>query len=179
MFRATKWAMLAGLALMLAPRASANCLLDPLLCRLTLTFQSDASGLTLGGSGTNSASMSFGTMSAYGGTVPAHVTRTVNGTTNWTISTPFDVTVTCTVIGLGLCGLLDSPNYTLTAQLQTGDTTNSWKINSVTLTNASASTLTSNGTYGSATQYTFSLTIPFTEPAGAISNTINFVAITN
>ena len=45
-------------------------------------------------------------------------------------------------------------------------------------TSASAATLTSTGSYGN-TAYTFNLTIPFTESAGAISNTINFVATAN
>src|SRR5580693_7197330 len=53
---------------------------------LTLTFNTDPSGIALGGSGTSAATMSFGSVQAYGGTVPGGVTKSVNGTTNWTLS---------------------------------------------------------------------------------------------
>jgi hypothetical protein len=169
--------MVAALALLAAPRASSQCL--PILCALTLTLQSDASGLTLGGSGTNSTTMSFGSMRAFGGTVPSGVTKTV-GTTTWMISTPFDVKVTCSnLLTLLPCTLLLSPTYSLTAQLQSADATNTWKIGGSTLSSSSASTLTNNGTYGAVTAYTFALTIPFSEASGAISNHINFLSVAN
>jgi hypothetical protein len=176
MSRGTKWAMLAGLVLWFVPPAFGQCV--PILCSLTLTLQSDASGLVLGGSGTNSATMSFGSMQAFGGSVPSGVTKTVAATT-WTISTPFDVKVTCSnLLTLLPCTLLVSPTYSLTAKLQTADATNTWKVGGLTLS-TSTSTLTSSGTYGSITAYSFALTIPFAEASGAISNHINFVAVAN
>lgn len=135
-----------------------------------LVLQTDGSGLALTNSGTASVTAAFGTMSAYGGSVPAGVTRTVNGITNWTISTPFDVVIHV--------ANQTSSNYTLTAQLQSSDSTNTWAIGSTTVTSASAATLTSTGTYGNS-PFTFNLTIPFSESAGTISNTINFVATAN
>jgi hypothetical protein len=137
---------------------------------VSFVIQTDAAGLTLTNSGTSAVTAAFGTMSAYGGTVPTGVTRTVNAPTNWKIATPFDVVVQV--------ANQTSSNYTLTAQLQTTDATNTWQINTTTVTAATPATLTSTGTYGT-TAYTFSLTIPFTEAAGAISNTINFVATAN
>jgi hypothetical protein len=137
---------------------------------VSLTFVSDPSGITLAGTGTSAATIAFGSVQAYGGAVPANVTKTVNGTTNWTLSTPFDVVVEV--------ANQNSLNYTLTAQLNTADATNTWKIGASTITSASATTLTSTGAYGS-TAYTLGLTIPFSEAAGAISNTINFVATAN
>ena len=137
---------------------------------VSFVIQTDASGLTLTNSGTSAVTAAFGTMSAYGGAVPTGVTRTVNAPTNWKISTPFDVVVQV--------ANQTSSNYTLTGQLQSSDTTNTWQVNTTTITSTSAATLTSTGTYGT-TSYTFSLTIPFTEAAGAISNTINFVATAN
>jgi hypothetical protein len=137
---------------------------------LSFVLQTDASGLTLTNSGTSAVTAAFGTMSAYGGTVPTGVTRTVNAPTNWKISTPFDAVVQV--------ANQTSSNYTLTAQLQSSDSTNTWQIGSTTITSASASTLTATGTYGT-TAFTFNLTIPFSEAAGAISNTINFVATAN
>jgi hypothetical protein len=136
---------------------------------VSLTFVSDGSGITLGSSGTSAVTVAFGSVQAYGGTVPTGVTRTVNGTTNWSLSTPIDVVVQV--------ANQTSSNYTLTADLQTTDATNTWQLGSTTLTTTS-STLTSTGAYGT-TAYTFKLTIPFSAAAGAISNTINFTATAN
>jgi hypothetical protein len=137
---------------------------------VSFVLQTDASGLTLTNSGTSAVTAAFGTMSAYGGTVPTGVTRTVNAPTNWKVATPFDVVVAV--------ANQSSANYTLTAQLQTTDATNTWQITSTTITSSSASTLSSTGAYGT-TSYTLALTIPFSETAGTISNTINFVVSAN
>lgn len=137
---------------------------------MSITFSTDASGITLSGSGTSAATIAFGSVQAYGGSVPSGVTKTVNAPTNWTLSTPFDVTVQV--------ANQTSANYTLTAQLQTADATNTWKLGATAITSGSAATLTSSGTYG-LTTYTLNLTIPFSEAAGAISNTLNFVATAN
>jgi hypothetical protein len=66
--------------------------------------------VTLGGSGT-AATLAFGSVSAYG-TDPAHVTKTVQGTT-FTVATPVGVTVSK--------ANLTSSNYTLKAQLGRGE----------------------------------------------------------
>ena len=58
-----------------------------------MTFVTDGAGITLGGTGTDTAAIAFGTVSAFGGTIPTGVTRAVNGTTDWSLSTPFDVVV--------------------------------------------------------------------------------------
>lgn len=136
---------------------------------VSLTFVTDVAGITLGSSGTSAATLAFGSVQAYGGSVPANVTKTVNGTTNWSLSTPFDVVVQV--------ANQTSSNYTLTAALQTADATNTWALGATNLS-TTAATLTSTGAYGS-TAYTFKLTIPFSAAAGAISNTLNFTATAN
>jgi hypothetical protein len=177
MVRVVKWTILSGWILLLSPCARAQCL--PAVCALTVLVQSDAAGITLGGSGTSAASMSFGTVRAFGGTVPTGVTKVVGGT-DFTLSTPFDIKVTCTnLLTLLPCTLLLTPTYTLTAQLQTTDTTNTWKISGTTLSSTTPITLQSAGSYAAVNAYTFALTIPFTEAAGTISNTINFLAVSN
>ena len=138
---------------------------------LTLTFSSDPSGISLGGSGTSSSTIAFGSVRAYGGVVPTGVTKSINGTTNWKLSTPIDVLVTKSG--------LTSASYTMTAQLLTSDPTNTWKLGAATATNASATTVTATGVYGSSTAYTFSLTIPFSAPATTVSNTIKIVVTSN
>jgi hypothetical protein len=137
---------------------------------VSLTFVTDPNGIALGGAGTSAATVAFGSVQAYGGVVPTNVTKTVNGTTNWKLSTPFDVVVQVANQG--------SATYTLTAQLNTADAVNTWQIGATTITSASAASLTALGAYGT-TQYTLNLTVPFSEAAGAISNTLNFVATAN
>jgi hypothetical protein len=136
---------------------------------VSLTFVTDGSGITLGGTSTSAASVAFGSVQAYGGSVPTGVTKSVNGPTNWSLSTPIDVVVEV--------ANQTSSNYTLTAALQTADSTNTWALGATNLS-TTPSTLTSTGAYGS-TAYTFKLTIPFSAAAGAISNTMNFTATAN
>lgn len=139
---------------------------------LTLTFNSDPSGIALGGSGTSAATINFGNVRAFGGAVPPGVAESVNGTTSWTLSTPIDVLVTKT--GCGVCA-----SYTMTAELQTFDPTNTWKFGSVVVTSASLATVTVAGAFGSSTPYTLSLTIPFSEPAGTVNNTLDIIVTAN
>jgi len=136
---------------------------------VSLTFVTDVAGITLGGTGTSAATIAFGSVQAYGGSVPANVTKTVNGTTNWSLATPFDVVVQV--------ANQTSSNYTLTAALASADATNTWALGATNLSTTAAN-LTSTGAYGS-TSYTFKLTIPFSAAAGAISNTLNFTATAN
>src|ERR1700722_4542338 len=109
---------------------------------ISLTFVTDASGLAVTGTGTSSASLPFGTVSMFSGTVPANVTKTVNGTTSFALSTPFDVRA-------------DKSNsistaYTLNAQLEVADSTNTWTLGGVDISNGTAYALTAAGVYGSA-----------------------------
>jgi hypothetical protein len=138
---------------------------------LTLTFTSDPSGISMAGSGTATAFMAFGNVQAFGGTVPAGVTKSVNGTTNWTLSTPFDLLVTRP--GMGKKG------FTLTAQLRFLDSTNTWKVGAITVTRAAAATITTVGSFGLNTAYTLSLTIPFSAAAGTIFNIIDILVTSN
>src|ERR1700726_886835 len=83
---------------------------------INLTFVTDASGLAVTGTATSTASLPFGNVSMYSGTVPANVTKTVNGVTSFDLSTPFDVRVDLANSA--------STTYTLTATLATADATN-------------------------------------------------------
>src|ERR1700738_3669249 len=60
---------------------------------INLTFVTDASGMAVTGTATSTASLPFGNVSMYSGSVPANVTKTVNGVTSFDLSTPFDVRV--------------------------------------------------------------------------------------
>lgn len=142
---------------------------------ISLSFATDGSGLTLSsGAGTNAATLAFGDIAAYGLTPPTNVTRTVNGAaglaTAFSVSTPFDVLV--------MQANSSSTGYTLTAALNTADTTNAWSVGGTSVT-SSATQLTASGTYDSAASYTLLISIPFTNTTGSLSNAINFVATAN
>jgi len=152
---------------------SVTATIDP---SISLTFASDASGLALAsGSGTATATMALGHVAAYGYTPPGGVTQVVNGSgtsaTAFSVATPFDVLV--------MEANTSSANYTLTAVLNSADSTNTWKIDGTTVTNSPAITVTSAGVYDAAHSHTLLISIPFTNVAGAISNAINFVATAN
>jgi len=143
---------------------------------ISLTFASDASGLALSsGTGTSTATLAFGHISAYGYSAPSGVTQTVNGTagsaTAFAVATPFDVLV--------MEANSSSTNYTLTAELNSADTTNTWTIDGTTVTSGSPASITASGTYDSAGSHTLKVSIPFTNTSGSINNAINFVATAN
>ena len=136
---------------------------------ISLTFESDASGVALTGSGTNAATMAFGTVSAFGTISTTGVTRTV-GATDFTVSSPFGVKVVAFNSA--------SASYNLAASLGSADATNTWKVGTTSLSTAPATVATAQG-YGSARTHTLSITIPQAAASGAISRTVNFTATAN
>lgn len=137
---------------------------------INLVFNSATGGVPLGNSGTNAASLAFGTVQAFGGTLATGVTRTV-GTGNFTVSSPFNVNVAK--------ANLTSANYTLKANLTTADTTNTWQVGGVTVASGTPATITGTGAFDSDNLFTLALTIPFSATGTSISNTINFTAQAN
>lgn len=138
---------------------------------IALTFVTDGSGVALTGSGTNAAALNFGIVSRYG-TMPPNVTRTI-GAGSFTVSTPFDISVTKSNIA--------SANYSLSAVLETVDATNSYTIDAIALPTAPTApvSLTVTGVYAGNVAHTLALIIPFSETAASISNTIDFLATAN
>jgi hypothetical protein len=138
---------------------------------ISLTFVTDPNGVALTGSGTNVATLNFGSVSQFV-TPPSKVTETI-AATSFTVSTPFDISVVKSNV--------TSANYVLTAEVQTADPVNSWMIDTFPLTvvPAAATSLTVTGVYGTNVVHTLYLTIPFSAGATVISNSINFVATAN
>ena len=134
-----------------------------------LTFENDAAGVALTGASSNVATMALGTVSAFNTISTPGVTRTRTAS-DFTVSSPFGVKV--------VKANSASANYTLAAALGSADTTNTWKINAITLTTADQNLGTSYG-YGSAVSHTMYLTVPFSASAGAISKVLNFTATAN
>jgi hypothetical protein len=159
-----------GMAFAAGETSSGTLTVDATLAStINLTFVTDASGVALTGSGTNAATLDFGTVSQTG-SLAANVTRTP-GTGNMVISTPFDVSVTKSN--------LTSATYALTAQLGTADAVNTWVIDTFTLNATTPASLTVTGAYATNAAHTLGLTIPNIELAGVITDTINFVATAN
>jgi hypothetical protein len=138
---------------------------------ILLTFVTDASGMAVTGTGTSTASLPFGNVKMFGGSVPTNVTKTVTGTTSFSVATPFDVRVDLANSA--------SADYTLTATLASADVVNVWLIGATDISDASAAQLTAAGAYATAVPYTLHLTVPATEAAGLISNSIGFTAVGN
>ena len=138
---------------------------------INLVFNSDGAGVALSaGAGTNTATLNFGNVSAFGA-VAAGITRSTTATI-FTVSTPVDVLVTKANSA--------SANYTLKAQLGAADAVNTWQVGGTAVTNAAQATITATGAYGSNVAEAIALTVPFTTAnATAISNTINFTATAN
>jgi hypothetical protein len=139
---------------------------------MSLTFSTNANGLALTGNNTAAASLPFGTVSMFSNTVPANVTKTVNGTTSFDLSTPFDICVDKSN--------LPSTVFTLSAQLAVTDIVNIWTLTgAVGPTNISSGAsfdVSSTGTYGVDLPHSLKITIP-ANSNGLISNTINFTVV--
>lgn len=143
---------------------------------LVMLLYSDSNGVTLTNSGSNAATLSFGTVGAYG-SLPTNVTRT-NQTNTFTVSTYFDVNVQDSGI--------TSSNYTLSAKLaSTAPTGVTIQLGSITLTTSSQNISTTNA-YGTNVQQTLSAVIS-TAASGSggpttgtqLSDTIDLVATSN
>lgn len=135
---------------------------------INMTFVTDASGLAVTGTTTSTASLPFGNVSMYSGTVPANVTKTIHAT-SFDLSTPFDVRVDLANSA--------STTYTLTATLAAADSINTWSLGAIDISAAAPHALTAAGEFGTAVPYTLKLTVPASATAGSISNSINFTAV--
>lgn len=144
---------------------------------ISLVFDTNAAGVTLGAAGTSAVSADFGVVSAFG-PLSAGVTRPSVTAANFTVRTVFDVFV--------FQGGLNSTGYTLAANLVSAAPTGmSYRIDAVMLTTASQ-TLVTNGTYNVDVAHNLDLVIS-TAPPGAggpavgtpITTTINFTATAN
>ena len=144
---------------------------------ISLVFDSDPGGVGLGSTGSSTASVNFGTVSAFG-TLSAGVTRPTVTAGSYVVQTLFDVQV----IESGL----NSPSYTLTAQLAAAAPTGlSYGVDAVTLTTGSQ-TISASGAYNTDVQHALKLTVSTAAPGSGgpstgtpLTATINFTATSN
>jgi hypothetical protein len=138
---------------------------------INLIFSTATGGFAVTGTGTATASLPFGSVQMYGGTVPTNVTRTLTGITSFTLSTPINVEVDL--------ANQTSANYKLLATLNAADTVNTWTFNTVAVTAAGIVPQITAGSYGSAAPFVFAVTIPASNTSGSLSNSLNFTATAN
>jgi hypothetical protein len=138
------------------------------LTGIALTFQSVANGVSISGAGTGSATLGYGTVSAFG-TVPSGVSRTV-ASSAYTLSTAFGVRVSKSV-------LVFSSSYTLRSRLQAASAM-TWTVDGVAMA-TSYSTIDANEPYASTRSHDLAFTVPFTQLAGATSTSFDVLAIAN
>jgi hypothetical protein len=136
---------------------------------ISLTFSTNVSGLAVTGTETSTASLAFGNVSMYSGTVPANVTKTVNGVTSFDLSTPFNICADLANSG--------STAYTLNATLAVADAVNAWSINATDISTGGVFALTAAGVYATDAPYTLKIRVPASLAGGVISNTINFSVV--
>jgi hypothetical protein len=136
---------------------------------IAIVFNSDPSGVVLGGAGTSAASLNFGNVAMYLAPPPrVGLTRTA---TDFTVSSPFDTHV--------IVGGVATASYRLRAALQSAPGLYTYKFDGIALTTTGAVVVAADPNYGTDVPHTLSLTVPSTAPAGAVSNTINFVVTAN
>jgi hypothetical protein len=144
---------------------------------ISLVFNTDPGGVSLGNTGTPAATLNFGTISAFG-SLAAGVSRPSVTAANYTVRTPFDVLVSQ--------GGLTSTSYTLTANLAAAAPTGFiYAVDAVTLTTA-AQTIQANGTFDANVQHNLNLTVSTAAPGAGgpavgtpLTSTINFAATAN
>lgn len=135
---------------------------------INLTVES--AGGTTSGTGTAAATSDLGSISKYSA-APTGFTL-ARGASDWTLSSTVGVKVDK--------ANLTSTDYTLTAQLGSAPASGvTWKLNGSTLSDSSATTLTSTGTYGSTGSYSWDVVVADSAAAAAIDNAISFTATSN
>ncbi|HEY0482629.1 MAG TPA: hypothetical protein VGD37_34140 [Kofleriaceae bacterium] len=135
---------------------------------ISLTVES--AGGTTSGTGTESATSALGSVSKYG-SAPTGFTL-ARGTSNWTLSSTVGVKVAK--------ANLTSTDYTLVAQLGSAPASGvAWKLNGSTLSDSSATTLTSTGTFDSTGSYSWDIVVASSAATGALDNAMTFTATAN
>jgi hypothetical protein len=141
---------------------------------ISLTFISDGAGVPLTGSGTDTATLPFGTVKAFGYAGGTGITQALVGgstPTAFSVASPVGVQV--------LKANSASATYTLSAGLGTADALNIWSVDAVNV-GTGTPTITVTGAYGSAVSHTVKITVPLTNASIlSLVNSIGFVATAN
>jgi len=135
---------------------------------INLTFQSVAGSVSITGAGSGTATLNFGTVSAFE-PVGVGVARTSTAT-DYTIATQVGVRVTKGILVL-------SPNYTLRSRLTVAQPL-TWKVDSVTMSTSFATIATSQP-YATTLPHALAFIVPLSSAAGAVNTNIEVLAVAN
>lgn len=138
---------------------------------INLLFSTATGGFAVTGTGTATASLPFGNVQMYGGTVPTNVVRTLTGKTAFTLTTPVNVEVDL--------ANSTSATYGVLVNLTSADAVNTWTFNAIAVTDIGATPQVTLADYGSAIPYNLAVTIPASNTSGTLSNTLIFLATAN
>jgi hypothetical protein len=139
---------------------------------INLILSTATGGMTVTGTGTSTASLPFGTVQMFGGTVPTGVTKTINGgNVSFTLSTPFNVEADL--------ANTTSDSFSLSVTLSAQDAVNAWTLGGVDISSGTLTLVSATNAYGTGDPFTFTLTIPAGEAPNTITNTINLTATSN
>jgi hypothetical protein len=139
---------------------------------INLIFTTATGGFAVTGTGTATASLPFGNVQMYGGTVPTNVTRTLTGKTAFTLTTPVNVEVDL--------ANSTSANFGVLVNLGSADAVNTWTFNTVAVTDIGATQQIAAATgYGTAIPYALGVTIPASNTSGSLTNSLIFTATAN
>lgn len=158
--RRYRWSLVLGLVLFPAP-------VFALL--ISLSFESIPGSVPLTGAGSNTATLNFGTVSAFE-PLNTGVGRTL-APSSYTVSTRFGVRATHTLAGV------TSPNYTLRARLQSGSPL-AWQIDGMTVSTG-ATTIATSQPYGPVVPHMLAFVVPFSYAAGPVTTVFEVTAIAN
>lgn len=138
---------------------------------INLLFSTATGGFAVTGTGTATASLPYGNVQMYGGTVPTNVVRTLTGKTAFTLTTPVNVEVDL--------ANSTSATYGVLVNLTTTDAVNTWTFNSIAVTDIGIVPQVTLADYGSAIPYNLAVTIPASNTSGSLTNSLIFTATAN
>jgi hypothetical protein len=144
---------------------------------ISLVFDTNSAGVSLGGNGTSASTLNLGTISAFGA-LTSGVTRSTVTSNSFTVGTLFNIQV--------VEGGLSSNSYSLAAQLAAASPAGfSFAVDGVALTTASHAIQTT-ATYNTNVQHTLNLTVLTAAPGAGgpavgtpLTTTLNFTATAN
>ena len=135
---------------------------------LQITFTTHSGGPTLTGSGSNTASLAFGTFTSFSAnTTAGGVTKTA-GSGNFSLAASFDVQVDVANSA--------SASYNLDATLAAADGTNTWLIGATDISDGATHNVLTDQSYATPVALVLHLTVPNSAAAGSIANSISFTA---
>ena len=128
---------------------------------INLLFSTATGGFAVTGTGTATASLPFGNVQMYGGTVPTNVVRTLTGKTAFTLTTPVNVEVDLANSTSATFGVL--------VNLTSADAVNTWTFNAIAVTDIGSDPSSYSRHLSDGDPYNLAVTIPASNTSGTLA----------